>query len=186
MSDSRWVITPLWLSGSWRSFLYSSVYSCHLFWISSASVRSIPFLSLIVPIFAWNVGISNFLEEISSLSHSIVFLYFLSLITDWCWRWNSNTLATWCEELTHWKRHWCWEKLKAGGEGDNRGWDGWMASLTRRTWVWVSSECWWWTGKPGVLQSMWLQRVGHSWATELNLIFKADLFTWNFWEPSIS
>ena len=54
---------------------------------------------------------------------------------DWCWSWNSNTLATSCEELTHWKRPWCWERLKAGGEGDNRGWDGWMASPTRWTWV---------------------------------------------------
>ena len=86
MSGSRWVITPSGLSGSWRSFLYSSsVYSCHLFLISSASVRSLPFLSFIVPVFAWNVplvslGISNFLGEISSLSHSIVFLYFFSLI----------------------------------------------------------------------------------------------------------
>ena len=50
---------------------------------------------------------------------------------DWCWSWNSNTLATWCEELTHWKRPWCWEGWGAGGEGDSRGWDGWMASLTR-------------------------------------------------------
>ena len=53
---------------------------------------------------------------------------------DWCWRWSSNTLATWCEELTHSKRPWCWERLKAGGERDDRGWDGWMASLTRWTW----------------------------------------------------
>ena len=59
---------------------------------------------------------------------------------DWCWNWNSSTLAIWCEELTHWKRPWCWERLRAGGEGDDRGWDGWMASLTRWTWVWVSSE----------------------------------------------
>ena len=58
---------------------------------------------------------------------------------DWCWSWNSNTLANWCEELTHWKRPWCWERLRAGGEGDNRGWDGWMASLTQWTWVWVDS-----------------------------------------------
>ena len=57
---------------------------------------------------------------------------------DWCWSWNSKTLAIWCEELTHWKRPWCWERLKAG-EGDNRGWDGWMASLTQWTWVWVGS-----------------------------------------------
>ena len=65
-----------------------------------------------------------------------------------------NTLATWCEELIYWKRPWCWERLKVGGEGDDRGWDGWMASLTQRTWVWVSSRSWWWTGKPGVLQPM--------------------------------
>ena len=82
--------------------------------------------------------------------------------------WNSNTLATWCEELTHWKRPWCLERLKAGGEGDDRGWDGWMASPTQWTWVWVSSGNWWWTGKPGVLQSMGFQRIGHDWASELN------------------
>ena len=64
---------------------------------------------------------------------------------DWCWSWNSTTVATWFEELTHWKRPWCWERLKAGGEGDDRGWDGWMASPTRWTWVWVSSGSWWWT-----------------------------------------
>ena len=63
-------------------------------------------------------------------------------------------LATWCKELTHWKTSWCWEKLKAEEEGDDRGWDGWRASLTRWTWVWASSRSWWWTGKPGVLQSM--------------------------------
>ena len=63
-------------------------------------------------------------------------------------------LATWCEELTHWKRLWFWERLKTGGEGDDRGWDGWMASLTQWTWVWVSSGSWCWMGKPGVLQSM--------------------------------
>ena len=56
-----------------------------------------------------------------------------------------NTLATWYEELTYWKRPWCWERLKAGGEGDERGWDGWMASLTWWTWVWASSRSWWWT-----------------------------------------
>ena len=59
--------------------------------------------------------------------------------------------------LHHWKRLWCWERLKAGGEGDNRGWDGWMASLTGWTWVWASFRSWWWTGKPGVLQSMGLK-----------------------------
>ena len=86
---------------------------------------------------------------------------------DWCWSWNSNTLATWCEELTHWKRPWCWEELGAGGEGDDREWDGWMASLTRWTWVWVNSGSWWWTGRPGVLRFMGSQRVGHDWGTGL-------------------
>ena len=62
--------------------------------------------------------------------------------------------ATWCEELTHWKRPWCGERLKAGEEGDDRGWDGWMASLTRWTWVWASSRKWWRTEKAGMPQSM--------------------------------
>ena len=87
---------------------------------------------------------------------------------DWCWSWNSNTLVTWCEELTHFKRPWYWERLKVGGQGDDRGWDGWMASPTRWMWVWASSGSWWWTGRPGVLQSMGSQRVRHDWATELN------------------
>ena len=93
---------------------------------------------------------------------------------DWCWSWNSNSLATWCEELTHWKRPWCWERLKVGWEGDDRGWDGWMASPTLWTWVWASSRSWWWTGRPGVLQSRrvlqelspW--RVRQDWETDLN------------------
>ena len=68
----------------------------------------------------------------------------------------------------HWKRPWCWEGLGAGREGDDRGWDGWMASLTQWTWVWVNSGSWWWRGRPGVLQFMELQRVRHDWATELN------------------
>ena len=66
------------------------------------------------------------------------------------------------------KRPWCWERLKAGGEGDNRGWDGWMASPTQWTWVWVNSGSWWWTGRLGMLQFMELQRVRHDWVTELN------------------
>ena len=78
------------------------------------------------------------------------------------------TLATSCEELTHWKRLWCWEGLGAGGKGDDRGWDGWMASPTRWMWVWVNSGRWWWTGRPGVLWFMGSKRVGHDWATELN------------------
>ena len=79
-----------------------------------------------------------------------------------------NFLATWCEEQTQWKRPWCWERLKVGGEGDDRRWDGWMESPTQWTWVWVSSRSWWWTGTSGMLQSMGSQRVGHDWVTELN------------------
>ena len=85
-----------------------------------------------------------------------------------CWSWNSSTLTTSCEELIHWRRLCCWEGLEAGGEGEDRGWDGWMASLTWWTWVWVSSGSWWWTGRPGLLWFMGSQRVRHDWATELN------------------
>ena len=91
-------------------------------------------------------------------------------------------LATWCEELTHWKRPWCWERLRAGGEGDSRGWDGWMASLTQWTWVWMDSGSWWWTGRPGVLQSMGSQRIGHNWATELKWTWYFSLgLLWELW-----
>ena len=111
--------------------------------------------------------VDHILSDLSTMTH-------LSWVTlgvhwkDWCWSWNSNTLATSCEELTHWKRPWCWEGLRAEGEGDERGSDGWMASLTRWTWVWVNSGRWLWTRKPGVLRFMGLQRVGHDWVTELN------------------
>ena len=91
--------------------------------------------------------------------------------------------------MTHWKR----QGLGAGGEGDDREWDGWMASLTRWTWVWVNSGSWWWTGRPGVLQFMGSQRVGHDWATELNWseviwhLFFSDLLhvAWYPQDPSM-
>ena len=76
--------------------------------------------------------------------------------------------------LTHWKRPWCWDRLRAGGAGDDRGWDGWMASSTQRTWVCINSGSWWWTGRPGMLRSMGSQRVGHNWVTELN-------WSWTHW-----
>ena len=104
---------------------------------------------------------SSFSELLNSeLSLSRAFSKLLSF--------KPSILATWCEELTHLKRPWCWERLREGGEGDNRGRDGWMASPTQWTWVWVNFGSWWWTGRPGVLQSMGLQRVGHDWVTELN------------------
>ena len=102
-------------------------------------------------------------EQQRSLAYIYIYLFSPKLPS-----WNSNTLAASWEELTYWKRLWCCEGLGAGGEGDDRGWDGWMASLTRWTWVWVNSGSWWWTGRPGVLWFMGSQRVGHDWATELN------------------
>ena len=85
---------------------------------------------------------------------------------DWCWSWSSNTLATWYEQSIQWNRPWCWERLKAGGEGDDRGWDGWMASPTQWTWVWAGSGSWWWTGRPDGLQFMGSKRVSYDWVTE--------------------
>ena len=77
------------------------------------------------------------------------------------------------EELTHWKRPWFWERLRAGGGGDGRGWDGWMASPTQWTRVWVKSRRWWRTGKCGMLQSTGSQRVGHDWGTEQQPTYKS-------------
>ena len=77
--------------------------------------------------------------------------------------WNLNTLATWCEELTHLKRPWCWERLKAGGEGDDRGWDGWMGSSTQWTWVWANSKRLWRIGKPDMLQSLGYKESDGTW-----------------------
>ena len=97
---------------------------------------------------------------------------------DWGWSWISNTLATWCKELTHFKRPWCWERLKVGGEGDDRGWDGWMASLTRWTWVWANFGS---GDEQGALVccSPWLQRVGHNWVTELTEVIKVEFLVNN-------
>ena len=102
---------------------------------------------------------------------------------DWCW--SSNTLAPWWKELTHWKRPQYWEKLKVGGEGDDREWNGWMASLTQWTWVWASSRSWWWMGKPGVLRFMGSQRIRHDWVTELNwtsLLHSQNLMCVSHWQ----
>ena len=84
---------------------------------------------------------------------------------------KAETPVLWPPHAKSWltgKRLWCWEGLGAGGEGDDRGWYGWMASLTRWMWVWVNSRSWWWTGRPGVLQFKGSQRVGNDWVTELN------------------
>ena len=88
----------------------------------------------------------------------------------WCWTWNSNTLATWGKELTHLKRPWCWERLKAGGEGDDRGWHGWMASLIWWTRVSIGSRVCWWTGRPGVLQGLLVDR--EAWGAAIHVVAK--------------
>ena len=124
-----------------------------------------------VPWTAWSSN-QSILEEISpeysleGLMLRLKFQYFGHLMQ----RTDSSNID--------WKRPWWWERLKAGGEGDNRL-DGWMASLTRWTWVWVGFGSWWWTRKPGVLQSMGSQRIGHDWGTEMNWdIFYREKISW--------
>ena len=94
---------------------------------------------------------------------------------------EAETPVLWPPDVESWlilKRPWCWERLKAGGEGDNRRWDGWMASLTRWMWVWVNSGRWWWTGRPSVLQSTGFRRVGHAWVAELTVNVREK--TWGY------
>ena len=103
---------------------------------------------------------------------------------DWCC--SSNTLATYCKEPTNWKRPWWWERLRGGGEEGDRGWDSWMASLTQWTWFWANSGRKWRRGKPGMLQSMWSQRIGQDLVAETtarNIVKFSDtdsslLFSW--------
>ena len=106
------------------------------------------------------------------------------------WSRISNTLATWYEQLTHWKRPLCWKRLRAGGEEEERGWDGWMPSATQWTWVWANSRRLWRAGKPCVLQSFDSQRVGEDLATEQQALFYSGTVRsvpWgqmlHFWEP---
>jgi len=110
----------------------------------------------------WTARRSNqsILKEISPEYSSEELMLKKKKKKNWCW--SSNALASWFKELIHWKRLWCWERLKAGGEGYDKGWDGWMASLIQWTWVWARSGSRWWTGRPDVLQSMGSQRVGHN------------------------
>ena len=119
----------------------------------------------------WTQGVKLYLIKsagsatYSSWPHSLEKTSTLTHCKDWCWNWRSTTLAIWCEEPIHWKRLQCWERLKAGAEGGNRGWDGWMASATQRAWVWASSWRWWRTGKPGVQSqtqlSNWTRTTQH-------------------------
>ena len=112
---------------------------------------------------SWRKGLKNYWFR--NIHVSWTFLRMQLDLVMWSVVQNWSSLDS---QLTHWKRLWCWEGLGARGEGDDRGWDGWMASLTQWMWVWVSSGSWWWIGRPGVLQFMGSQRVGHDWATELD------------------
>ena len=92
-----------------------------------------------------------------------------------CWSMYPYFIAFDVWILFHWKRAWCWGRLRAGGEGGDRGWDGWMASLTQWAWVWANAGRWWRTGKPGVLPSMGLQGLRHDWVTEQQLLHRMDI-----------
>ena len=137
----------------YRSFnLYSTLSKWVWLWLRGGSfVRKI-----MVNKIPWWICITS-LGEVSKTHSNLFFLFpyvtrnvigetevlsftFSNLSQDWCWSWNSNTLATWCDELTHLKRPWCWERLKVGGEWDERRWDGWMASPTQWTWVWENFQ----------------------------------------------
>ena len=106
---------------------------------------------------------------------------------DWCWSWSSSTLTTWCKELTHWKRPWCWKRLRAGGEGGDRGWDGWMASLTRWTWVWANSGRQWLVSavygvtKNWARLSNWTELNGRKRRVTKEPLDKAERGEWKSW-----
>ena len=112
-------------------------------------------------VFVWLTSLSMIISRSIHVVANGIISFFL---------WLSNIPSLWPPDsknlLSRKERPWCWERLQAGGEGDERGRDGWMASLTQWTWIWASSGRWWRTGKTGVLQSMGLQRVGHNWVTE--------------------
>ena len=157
-----------WNWGFIRAKVWILVISCDDIKIScgfkcSFFIYNYEFLSLLISLFVF-------------LVYYQIPLYFISLSKCKIISAVSSFFISWIS------RPWCWEGLEAGGEGDDRGWDGWMASLTRWTWVWVNSGSWWWTGRPGVLRFMGSQRVGHDWATELN--WTESCFYFSFLLPS--
>ena len=164
MKKQRHYFTPRGLSGQSCGFSSSRVWMWELDYVECRARKNWCFWSVVLEKTLespWTARRSNqsILKEISP-EYSLE-----GLMRSW----NSSTLAIWCEELTPCNRPWCWERLKARREGDDRGWDGWMASLSRWTWIWASPRRWWWTGKPGALQSFGSQRVRHDLATKLNL-----------------
>ena len=153
-------VQKLWLNHNQSyGFSNSHVWMCKLEHKESWALKNWCF---------WTVMLEKTLEESLGLQEDQTSHSSRKSVLNTHWKdWSSNILATWCKELTHWKRPDAGKGGRQGGEGDDRGWDGRMASLTRWRWLWVSSGSWWWTGKPGMLQSMGSQRVGQNWATEL-------------------
>ena len=153
---------------------------------SGFTIGSLAFSSILDYPLLFISGLCQTCPQIWSLYPPLMFAW-MSLINAFIWEgrlppcvcFNISSVEWHFQELTHWKRPWCWKRLKEGGKRGGRGWDGWMTSPTQWTWVWVNSQSWWWTGKPGVLQSI----VGHDWVTELNTTFsirnmKTKLYQW--------
>ena len=151
-----WSLVPLlFLKPAWTSWSSQFMYCWNLAW----RILSITLLHM------------RWVQLCGSLS-----IFGIAFVWDWNENWPFPVLwplLSFPNLLAYWKRLWCWKGLGAGGEGNNRGWDGRMASPTRWTWVWVNPGSWWWTGRPGVLQFMGSQRVGHDWVTELNWLSAA-------------
>ena len=144
-------ITLLTKVDLFKAMMFPGVmYECEIWTIKKAEYQRIDAFELCIGEDSWELLGLQGDPTSPSWRKSVLSIHW----KDGCWSWNYNILATWCEVLTHWKRPWCWERLEAGGEEDDRGWDGYMASPTPWTWDWVSSGSWWWTGQPGVLQSM--------------------------------
>ena len=136
------------------------MYWCEIWTLKKASTKELMLLNCDVGEDSWEyLGLQG--GQTSQSSRKSVLNIHLK---GWCWSWNSNNVSTWCEDLTHLKRPWCWKVCRY----EKATSEGWMASPTLWTWVWVGCISWWWTGKPGVLQSVGSQRVGHNWTTELN------------------
>ena len=120
------------------------------------------------------------LWQLGTYSHMAMISCFLEIAHEFS-NWSQSPVR-WLPDAKSWliRKPWCWERSKAGGEGDDRGWDGWMASLTQWTWVWTSSRRWWGTGKPGLLQSIGLQRVGYNLVTKQQESFRSDYIIDNY------
>ena len=194
----------------WNSLAFSMMQLMLAIW----SLVPLPFLKLACTSELHKPDLENFEHYFTGVwdeyNCAVVWGFFgIAFLRDWNENWPfpvlwplisfPNLLAYWVHfELTHLKRPWCWERLKARGEGDNRRCDGWTASPTQWTWVWVNSRSWWWTGRPGVLRFKRSQRVGHNWVTELSWTSMAwtsihcssdilsDLISWIYLSPLLT